>query len=81
MSVSYFTQELCNCVISKMATSGHFGFCPLVEFAHTFGRGIGAHFFSKYPKVPKSILKRTFALHGHGSPGYDPTIIGELTYL
>ena len=26
MSVSYFTQELCNCVISKMATGGHFGF-------------------------------------------------------
>ena len=74
MSVSYFTQELCNCVISKMATSGHFGFCPLVELAHTFGRGTGAHFFSKHPKVPKSTLNQTYALHGHRSPGYDPTI-------
>jgi len=48
MSVSYFTQELCNCVISKMAS--HFGFCPLVELAHTFGSGTGAHFFLNTPK-------------------------------
>ena len=50
MSVSYFTQELCNCVISKMAASGYFGLCPLVEFAHTFGTGRGAHFFLNTPK-------------------------------
>ena len=34
------------------ALGGHFGFWPLLAFAHTFVRGIGAHFFlntSKYP--------------------------------
>ena len=69
---------------SKMATDGHFGntkiyyfgFWPLLGFAHTFARDMGAFFFffSKYLKVAESTLKPSSALSCHGRSKYGPTI-------
>ena len=50
MFLSHSTQEIHNFAIFKMAAGGHFGFCPLAENAHTFGRGIGAHFLLNAPR-------------------------------
>ena len=40
---------------SKMAAGGHFGFWPLLGFAHTFERGIGAQFFLNTSKHPNPL--------------------------
>ena len=48
-------------------------FLPLLGLAHTFARGIGAHFL-EYLKVSKFTLKPSSALGGRRRSIFDPTI-------
>ena len=61
-----------------MAAGGHFGFWPLLGLAHTFTRGIGAQFCLNTSKYPKSTLKPSSALGGHGRSKYDPTNMSKV---
>ena len=46
------------------------------KFRSHFREGHGSSFFSKYPKELKSSVKPNYALGGHGTPRYHPTILG-----
>ena len=50
----------------KMVAGGHFGFGPLMEFAHTFTTGTQAIFFNLSFMDDKSIEKTISTLNGHG---------------
>ena len=60
---------------------GHFGFYALENFARLFKRGIGAYFFYKFLKVPKTTVKPYLQKVGHGMRVLDPTSKATSHYL
>ena len=49
-----------------MTDGGHFGFYALENSDRFFKRGVGAYFFYKYLKLPKTTIKRYLQKVGHG---------------
>ena len=65
-------------LLFTVTDGGHFGFYALKNSAHFFKRGVGAYFFYKYLKLPKTSVKPHLQKVGHGIMVLDPTIISMI---
>ena len=65
--------EISEFLLFTVTDGGHFGFYALKNFARLFIRGVGAYFFYKYLKLPKTTvipyLQKVVTNHGFG-PNY-----------
>ena len=67
-------EEISEFLLFTVTDGGHFGFYALENSARLFKRGVGAYFFYKYLKLPKTTVKRYLQKVGHGIMVLDPTI-------
>ena len=66
--------EISELLLFTVTDSGHFRFCALKKSARLFKRGVGAYFFYKYLKLPKTTVKSYLQKVGHGIMILNPTI-------
>ena len=66
--------EISEFLLFTVTNDGYFGFYALENSACLFKRGVGAYFFYKYPKLPKTTVERYLQKVGHGIMVLDPTI-------
>ena len=66
--------EISEFLLFTVTDGGHFGFYARENSARLFKRGVGAYFFYKYLKLPKTTVKRYLQKVGHGIMVLDPTM-------
>ena len=66
--------EISEFLLFTVAEDSHFRFYALENFARFFERGVGAYYFYKYLKLPKTTVKLYLPNVGHGIMVLNPTI-------
>ena len=72
-STGGLVDEISEFLLFTVTDGGHFGFYSLENSARLLKRGVGAYFFYKYLKLPKTTVKPYLHKVGHGIRVLDPT--------